>query len=90
MNNEITPAYAPNTTDRPIQECPIKEHEGLTWRTEFSVRQIRAMKRLEINTYGDICKHTAAEFLACSNFGENSLVHLREILSRHNLKLLGD
>lgn len=54
---------------------------------EMSVRSRNCLKSMGVNTLGDLCRHTEQELLNSKNFGETSLVEIREILSLKGLQL---
>ncbi|MDR3108072.1 MAG: tetratricopeptide repeat protein [Planctomycetaceae bacterium] len=54
---------------------------------EMSVRSRNCLKTMGINTLGDLCKRTEQELLGSKNFGETSLVEIREMLSMKGLQL---
>ncbi len=54
---------------------------------ELSVRSRNCLKTMGIMTLGDLCKHTEQELLSSKNFGETSLVEIREMLTLKGLKL---
>ena len=54
---------------------------------DFSVRARKAMETLKIRTLGDLAGHTEAELLGCRNFGQTSLVEIRQRLEEHGLSL---
>jgi len=54
---------------------------------ELSVRSRNCLKAMGINTLGELCQHTEQELLASKNFGETSLVEIREMLSLKGLRL---
>jgi DNA-directed RNA polymerase subunit alpha len=56
----------------------------------LSVRARKCMIRLNINTIGDLIRHTGDELLECKNFGVTSLNEVREKLAAHGLKLRGE
>lgn len=56
----------------------------------LSVRSMKAMERLEIQTIGELCQKSEAELLECRNFGETSLVEIREKLDSLGLSLKQD
>ena len=56
----------------------------------FSVRARKCMNRLSIGTVGELIQRTADELLEMKNFGQTSLVEVREKLVELNLKLRGD
>jgi DNA-directed RNA polymerase subunit alpha len=54
---------------------------------ELSVRSRNCLQKMGINTLGDLCRSTEAELLASKNFGETSLVEIKEMLSSKGLRL---
>lgn len=54
---------------------------------ELSVRSRNCLKNMGINSLGDLCRHSESELLASKNFGETSLVEIREMLSLKGLRL---
>jgi len=54
---------------------------------ELSVRSRNCLKSMGINTLGELCRHTEQELLASKNFGETSLIEIREMLSLKGLRL---
>ena len=54
---------------------------------ELSVRSRNCLKSMGIQTLGDLCRHSEPELLASKNFGETSLVEIREMLGLKGLKL---
>jgi len=54
---------------------------------ELSVRSRNCLQRMGIMTLGDLCRCTEAELLASKNFGETSLVEIREMLASKGLRL---
>ncbi len=56
----------------------------------LSVRARKCMSKLNIQTVGDMCKHTGDELLECKNFGVTSLNEVRDKLTGLNLKLKND
>ncbi len=63
-----------------ILEIPISDFE-------LSVRSRNCLKKMNINTLGDLLRTTEAELLAYKNFGETSLVEIKKILDSKNLRL---
>jgi DNA-directed RNA polymerase subunit alpha len=53
----------------------------------LSVRARKCLSKLNIQTLGDLLKHTGDELLECKNFGVTSLNEVRDKLSTLNLKL---
>ena len=56
----------------------------------FSVRARKCLNKLNIQTLGDLLKHTGDELLECKNFGITSLNEVRDKLTAMNLKLKND
>jgi DNA-directed RNA polymerase subunit alpha len=54
---------------------------------ELSVRSRNCLEKMGIMTLGDLCRCTEQELLASKNFGETSLVEIREMLSSRGLAL---
>lgn len=54
---------------------------------ELSVRSRNCLQKMGIMTLGDLCRATEQELLASKNFGETSLVEIREMLSSKGLSL---
>ena len=54
---------------------------------ELSVRSRNCLQKMGIMTLGDLCRFTEQELLASKNFGETSLVEIREMLSSKGLRL---
>ena len=56
----------------------------------LSVRARKCMNRLNINSFGDLVRHTADDLLESKNFGMTSLNEVREKLRIYGLSLRGD
>ena len=56
----------------------------------LSVRARKCVSKLNIQTVGDMLKHTGDELLECKNFGVTSLNEVREKLTALSLKLKND
>jgi DNA-directed RNA polymerase subunit alpha len=54
---------------------------------ELSVRSRNCLKKMNINTLGDLLRVTEAELLAYKNFGETSLHEIKVMLSQKGLRL---
>ncbi len=54
---------------------------------ELSVRSRNCLQRMGIRTLGDLARTTEAELLSSKNFGETSLVEIRDMLSSKGLQL---
>ena len=54
---------------------------------ELSVRSRNCLQKMGINTLGDLCRTSEAELLASKNFGETSLVEIKDMLASKGLRL---
>jgi DNA-directed RNA polymerase subunit alpha len=54
---------------------------------ELSVRSRNCLQKMGVRTLGDLTRTTEAELLASKNFGETSLVEIREMLHSKGLEL---
>ena len=54
---------------------------------ELSVRARNCLKKMEIRTLGDLLKVSENELLSYKNFGETSLVEIKQMLTARNLRL---
>ncbi len=54
---------------------------------ELSVRSRNCLQKMGIDTLGDLCRTSEAELLASKNFGETSLVEIKEMLASKGLRL---
>jgi len=54
---------------------------------ELSVRSRNCLRKMNINTLGDLLKITEPELLAYKNFGDTSLAEIKVMLSQKNLRL---
>jgi len=54
---------------------------------ELSVRSRNCLAKMNIQTLGDLISRTEAELLAFKNFGETSLMEIKEILASKGLRL---
>ncbi len=54
---------------------------------ELSVRSRNCLQKMGIMTLGDLCRCTEQELLASKNFGETSLVEIKEMLASKGLRL---
>lgn len=54
---------------------------------ELSVRSRNCLQKMGINTLGDLCHTSENELLASKNFGETSLVEIKEMLASKGLRL---
>lgn len=54
---------------------------------ELSVRSRTCLKKMNIRTLGDLVRTTEAELLSYKNFGDNSLVEIKNMLASKGLRL---
>jgi DNA-directed RNA polymerase subunit alpha len=54
---------------------------------ELSVRSRNCLQKMGVRTLGDLCRTTEQELLSSKNFGETSLVEIREMLTSKGLEL---
>lgn len=54
---------------------------------ELSVRSRNCLQKMGIDTLGDLCRCTEQELLASKNFGETSLIEIKEMLATKGLRL---
>ena len=54
---------------------------------ELSVRSRNCLQKMGIMTLGDLCRCTEQELLSSKNFGETSLVEIKDMLASKGLKL---
>jgi DNA-directed RNA polymerase subunit alpha len=54
---------------------------------ELSVRSRKALQRLGINTVGELATRTEAELLGVKNFGQTSLLEIKQRLTEMGLSL---
>lgn len=54
---------------------------------ELSVRSRNCLQKMGVMTLGDLCRTTEQELLSSKNFGETSLIEIKEMLASKGLKL---
>ncbi|MDO4550712.1 MAG: DNA-directed RNA polymerase subunit alpha C-terminal domain-containing protein [Planctomycetia bacterium] len=54
---------------------------------ELSCRARNCLQQIGVETLGDLCSYTEADLLGSKNFGETSLVEIKEMLSSRGLSL---
>jgi DNA-directed RNA polymerase subunit alpha len=54
---------------------------------ELSVRSRNCLQKMGVMTLGDLCRTTEQELLASKNFGETSLIEIKEMLATKGLQL---
>jgi DNA-directed RNA polymerase subunit alpha len=67
----------------PMENFPIEE-------LELGVRSYNCLKRVGIETIGDLVTKTENELAAIPNFGKKSIEEVKETLQAHGLNLRGD
>jgi DNA-directed RNA polymerase subunit alpha len=78
---EATPAEAPLAHG--MENFPIEE-------LELGVRSYNCLKRVGIETIGDLVVKSENELAAIPNFGKKSIEEVKETLATHGLNLRGD
>jgi DNA-directed RNA polymerase subunit alpha len=76
-------AAAEQATSHGMENFPIEE-------LELGVRSYNCLKRVGIETIGDLTSKTEAELAAIPNFGRKSIEEVRETLAAHGLTLRGE
>jgi DNA-directed RNA polymerase subunit alpha len=71
------------TSSHPMDNFPIEE-------LELGVRSYNCLKRVGIETIGDLVMKTENELAAIPNFGKKSIEEVKETLQQHGLTLRGD
>jgi DNA-directed RNA polymerase subunit alpha len=66
-----------------MENFPIEE-------LELGVRSYNCLKRVGIETIGDLVSKTEVELGAIPNFGKKSIEEVKETLAAHGLTLRGD
>jgi DNA-directed RNA polymerase subunit alpha len=66
-----------------MENFPIEE-------LELGVRSYNCLKRVGIETIGDLVTKTENELAAIPNFGKKSVEEVKETLAAHGLTLRGD
>ena len=67
----------------PMENFPIEE-------LELGVRSYNCLKRVGIETIGDLVTKTETELAAIPNFGKKSIEEVKETLATHGLNLRGE
>ena len=76
-------AAAESTVSHGMENFPIEE-------LELGVRSYNCLKRVGIETIGDLTSKSEAELAAIPNFGRKSVEEVRETLAAHGLTLKGE
>jgi DNA-directed RNA polymerase subunit alpha len=71
------------TVSHGMENFPIEE-------LELGVRSYNCLKRVGIETIGDLTSKTENELAAIPNFGRKSIEEVRETLAAHGLTLRGE
>jgi DNA-directed RNA polymerase subunit alpha len=71
------------TTSHGMENFPIEE-------LELGVRSYNCLKRVGIETIGDLTSKSENELAAIPNFGRKSIEEVRETLAAHGLTLKGE
>ena len=79
--SEAVPAEAPLAHG--MENFPIEE-------LELGVRSYNCLKRVGIETIGDLVVKSENELAAIPNFGKKSIEEVKETLATHGLNLRGD
>jgi DNA-directed RNA polymerase subunit alpha len=66
-----------------MENFPIEE-------LELGVRSYNCLKRVGIDTIGDLISKTEGELSTIPNFGRKSIEEVKETLASHGLRLRGD
>ncbi|VTS00398.1 DNA-directed RNA polymerase subunit alpha C-terminal domain-containing protein [Tuwongella immobilis] len=69
-----------NIQFRQVLELPVSDFE-------LSVRSRNCLKKMNIRTLGDLTRITEAQLLASKNFGETSLLEIRQIMDAKGLRV---
>ena len=80
---EIQPQADETASQHPMENFPIEE-------LELGVRSYNCLKRVGIETIGDLTSKSEAELAAIPNFGRKSIEEVRETLAAHGLTLKGE
>ena len=75
---QVEPALAHGMENFPIEEL------------ELGVRSYNCLKRVGIETIGDLVSKTENELASIPNFGKKSIEEVKETLGQHGLRLRGD
>jgi DNA-directed RNA polymerase subunit alpha len=76
-------AVSESPPPHPMENFPIEE-------LELGVRSYNCLKRVGIDTIGDLMSKSEAELSAIPNFGRKSIEEVKETLSAHGLTLRGE
>ncbi|HJZ61751.1 MAG TPA: DNA-directed RNA polymerase subunit alpha [Miltoncostaeaceae bacterium] len=78
----------PTTADEAAEDAPRSDmHDILIEELELGVRSYNCLKRVGIETIGDLISKTESELAAIPNFGKKSIEEVKEVLSAQGLGL---
>ncbi|MCA8944152.1 MAG: tetratricopeptide repeat protein [Planctomycetes bacterium] len=83
-----TAGITEHDADMPDPNSPDPKRRPVT-ELDLSVRARRIVDLLKIRSIGDLCNRTAAELLACPNFGQTSLNEIKTKLDELGVALRG-
>jgi len=75
--------FQPEVPPHPMDNFPIEE-------LELGVRSYNCLKRVGIETIGDLITKSENELASIPNFGKKSIEEVKETLAQHGLRLRGD
>ena len=79
----VEPETAEPSLAHGMENFPIEE-------LELGVRSYNCLKRVGIETIGDLVSKTETELAAIPNFGKKSIEEVKETLATHGLTLRGE
>lgn len=89
--------FADPETTQLLGEAPAEEppagggmHDIMIEELELGVRSYNCLKRVGVETIGDLISKTEAELSAIPNFGKKSIEEVKENLAQHGLSLRSD
>jgi DNA-directed RNA polymerase subunit alpha len=93
LGQSIQEGGAPEVRYRPSQ--PVTEEQAAMMNKpvsdlNLSVRARKCMNRLGINTLGDLISRSSEELMEAKNFGQTSLMEVKEKLQNYGLRLRDD
>ena len=83
FGEQVAETAAESVTSHGMENFPIEE-------LELGVRSYNCLKRVGIETIGDLTSKSEAELAAIPNFGRKSIEEVRETLGQHGLTLKGE
>lgn len=79
-SNQTMEEVVPHNPTTQIMKTPVVDFE-------LSARSRNCLQQMGVQTLGDLCSYSEAELLASKNFGETSLLEIKQMLSSRNLQL---